>query len=134
MEQTFRDRLKLLMNDEKPYTWAGKVGIDRGLFQYYWQKGRIPTYKNLVKIQNYSGCSLDWLLTGKIVSIDQIANLPMMKEKRVSGSVVSLKVGKAHKNIRRIFASANQEDINLLEQILEKLFPEEVENKTLAKE
>ena len=54
MRQTFKDRLKLLMKDEKPYTWARKVGIEKGLFQYYWQKGKIPTYFNLLKIQDYT--------------------------------------------------------------------------------
>jgi len=40
MKQTFRDRLRLLMKEDKPYTWARKVGIEKGLFQYYWQKGK----------------------------------------------------------------------------------------------
>jgi phage repressor protein C with HTH and peptisase S24 domain len=53
------------MGDEKPYAWCKKVGIEKGLFQYYWQKGKIPKYENLVKIRNHSGCSLDWLMTGE---------------------------------------------------------------------
>ncbi len=66
-KQTFKNRLMILMDGDKPYTWAKKVGIEKGLFQYYWQKGKVPTYVNLIKIQNHSGCSLDWLLTGKQV-------------------------------------------------------------------
>ena len=52
------------MDGDRPYAWTRKVGIDKGLFQYYWQKGGIPTYDNLVKIKKYTGCSLDWLITG----------------------------------------------------------------------
>ena len=73
MEQTFKERLRILMSlegEERPYRWAKKVGIQRGLFQYYWQKGKMPTYENLIKIQNHSGCSIDWLLTGKTVASD----------------------------------------------------------------
>ncbi len=62
---SFKDRLKTLMGDEKPYAWCRKVQIEKGLFQYYWQKGKIPKYENLLKIRNYTGCSLDWLMTGE---------------------------------------------------------------------
>ena len=70
--QTFKDRLALLMKGEKPYTWARKVGIEKELFQYYWQKGNIPTYENLIKIHDYTGCSLDWLLMGKVIDFGDI--------------------------------------------------------------
>ena len=74
-KQTFKDRLAILMKGEKPYTWAQKVGIEKGLFQYYWQKGNIPGYENLIKIQNYTGCSLDWLITGRIVDPERVDGL-----------------------------------------------------------
>ncbi|MBF0169678.1 MAG: hypothetical protein HQK87_01090 [Nitrospinae bacterium] len=62
---SFKERLKVLMGDDKPYAWCRKVQIEKGLFQYYWQKGKIPKYENLLKIRNYTGCSLDWLMTGE---------------------------------------------------------------------
>lgn len=123
MKKTFRDRLRLLMKDEKPYTWARKVGIEKGLFQYYWQKGKIPTYENLLKIQNYTGCSLDWLLTGKAVAIDQIENLPMVKETNPVYGKMNLRRANALEDVKRIYASRNEKDIDLLEGILEKLVP-----------
>lgn len=64
-DSSFKDRLKILMGDERPYAWCRKVKIEKGLFQYYWQKGKIPKYENLLKIRNYTGCSLDWLMTGE---------------------------------------------------------------------
>lgn len=75
--QTFKDRLVMLMNGDRPYTWSKKVGIEKGLFQYYWQKGKIPTYENLLKIQRFSGCSLDWLLTGEMPTLGGVvAQIP----------------------------------------------------------
>lgn len=62
---SFKDRLQFLMGTNKPYAWCKKVGIEKGLFQYYWQMGKIPKYDNLLKIRNYTSCSLDWLMTGE---------------------------------------------------------------------
>lgn len=82
---TFKDRLKILMNGDKPYAWTQKVGIEKGLFQYYWQKERIPSYRNLLKIQQYSGCSLDWLLTGKSVDMNRVDEIEMGLDKPPRG-------------------------------------------------
>lgn len=68
--QTFKERLKILMNGEPPYRWAKNAGIYKGLFQYYWQNGKIPTSETLIKIRNYTGCSLDWLITGQMPTLD----------------------------------------------------------------
>jgi hypothetical protein len=46
------------------------VGIEKGLFQYYWQKGGMPSFDNIIKIQKGTGCSLDWLLTGQAPAVD----------------------------------------------------------------
>jgi len=64
-KKAFRERLKFLIGEAKPYSWCKKVGIEKGLFQYYWQMGNIPKYDNLLKIRAFTGCSLDWLLTGE---------------------------------------------------------------------
>ncbi|MDH5477564.1 MAG: hypothetical protein OEY50_04480, partial [Nitrospinota bacterium] len=111
MKQTFKDRLKLLMKEDRPYTWARKVGIEKGLFQYYWQKGKIPTYENLLKIQNFSGCSLDWLLTGKAIDIDQLENLPMLKEATPVYGEMNIRRNRALDDVKSIFASRIDRDI-----------------------
>ncbi len=121
MKQTFKDRLRLLMKDDKPYTWARKIGIEKGLFQYYWQKGKIPTYENLLKIQSYTGCSLDWLLTGKAVAIDQIESLPMVREANPVYGEMNLRRIKSLEDVKSVYASRKTKDIELLEGILEKL-------------
>ena len=62
--KNFKDRLQYLIGEVKPYAWCKQIGIEKGLFQYYWQKEKIPKYENLIKIRNHTGCSLDWLMTG----------------------------------------------------------------------
>jgi transcriptional regulator with XRE-family HTH domain len=133
MKQTFRDRLQLLMKGERPYTWARKVGIEKGLFQYYWQKGKIPTYENLLKIQNYTGCSLDWLLTGKAVAIDQIENLPMVREENPVYGEMNLRRADSLEKVKKVYASRKDDDIALLEGILEKLIPDGGKKKLVRK-
>ncbi len=120
MKQSFKDRLYLLMKGEKPYTWARKVGIEKGLFQYYWQKEKIPTYENLLKIQRYTGCSLDWLLTGKAVAIDQIENLPMVKETNPVYGQMNLRRAESLEKVKKLYASRATKDIDLFEGILTK--------------
>jgi len=121
VKQTFRDRLKLLMKEDRPYTWARKVGIEKGLFQYYWQKGKIPTYENLLKIQNFAGCSLDWLLTGKMIDVDQIENLPMIKEATPVYGEANIRRNRSLDDVKSIYAARNDRDIALLEGVLEKI-------------
>ncbi len=133
MRQTFRDRLQLLMKGERPYTWARKVGIEKGLFQYYWQKGKIPTFENLLKIQNFTGCSLDWLLTGRAVAIDQIENLPMIREDSPVYGEMNLRRSESLEMVKKLYASRNEADIALLEGILGKLAPDGAVKKKGAK-
>ncbi|MFW2330718.1 MAG: hypothetical protein ACN4E2_00250 [Nitrospinota bacterium] len=123
MKQSFKERLEQLMRTERPYTWARKVGIEKGLFQYYWQKGKIPTYENLIKIQKYSGCSLDWLLTGKTVAVDQIDNLPMVRESNPIYGEMNLRCVKSLDIVKAVYASHVEYDISLLEGVLEKFAP-----------
>ncbi len=123
MKQSFKERLRLLMKGEKPYTWARKVGIEKGLFQYYWQKEKIPTYENLLKIQRYTGCSLDWILTGKAVAIDQIENLPMVKEANPVYGAMNLRRADSLEKVKKVYASRATDDIELLEGLLGKIIP-----------
>lgn len=119
------------MKGDKPYTWARKVGIEKGLFQYYWQKGKIPTYDNLIKIQNYSGCSLDWLLTGKAVDVDQLDNLPMVRESQPVYGEMNIRRASSIDKVKTLYSSRKTKDISLLEGILEKILPKD--GKTTAR-
>jgi len=118
MAQTFKDRLKILMQGERPYTWSKKVGIEKGLFQYYWQKGKIPTYENLLKIQRYSGCSLDWLLTGRNVAFDKVDNLPMVSEKTPKYGARNLRLSAVISKIRDIYSKKTDKDIEVFEYMV----------------
>lgn len=99
--KTFKDRLRFLIGDSKPYAWCKQVGIEKGLFQYYWQKEKIPKYDNLIKIRNYTGCSLDWLMTGegepfpdRIEDIDSTTHSLLDK--------VESQIGKLEKQVNRL--------------------------------
>jgi hypothetical protein len=119
MAQTFRDRLEILMNGERPYSWSNKVGIDKGLFQYYWQKNKVPTHTNLVKIQKHSGCSIDWLLTGRIVAFDKIENLPMVTEKGAKYGARNLKLADAISRLKEIYSKKTNKDIEAVEFLID---------------
>lgn len=119
MAQTFKDRLKILMKNDRPYSWSKKVGIEKGLFQYYWQKEKIPTYENLLKIQRYSGCSLDWMLTGRNVAFEKIENLPMVTEKNPQYGARNLRLSDTMSKIRDIYAKKSDKDIEALEYFLD---------------
>ncbi|GMT42486.1 MAG: hypothetical protein IEMM0002_0897 [bacterium] len=119
LQKSFKDRLKVLMRGERPYTWSKKVGIEKGLFQYYWQKGKIPTYENLLKIQRYSGCSLDWLLTGRSVAFERIDNLPMVSEKNPKYGARNLRLAQTISKIKDLYQKKQDKDIVAFEYIVE---------------
>lgn len=119
MAQTFKDRLKILMKGDRPYSWSKKVGIEKGLFQYYWQKGKIPTYENLLKIQRYAGCSLDWMLTGRNVAFDQIEGLPMVTEKNPKYGARNLRLSDAIAKMRDIYQKKSDKDIEAIEYLID---------------
>lgn len=118
---TFKDRLKVLMRGEKPYAWTQKVGIEKGLFQYYWQKERIPSCRNLLKIQQYTGCSLDWLITGKSVDMDRVGIHEMLPGTHVRGKNKALWEKRSKHfidmaaKLKTIYAKGDQKDIEALE-------------------
>jgi phage repressor protein C with HTH and peptisase S24 domain len=115
MAQTFKDRLKILMQGDRPYTWSKKVGIEKGLFQYYWQKGKIPTYENLLKIQNFSGCSLDWLLTGRSVAFEKVDKLPMVSEKTPKYGARNLRLSSVIVKVKDIYSKKSDKDVEAFE-------------------
>lgn len=118
MTETFKDRLQKLMRNMRPYTFARKCGIEKGLFQNYWQKGKIPTYENLLKLQRSTGCSIDWLLTGQIPALDgKVDKLRFVKvdaetgarQRRLVGTTVAL---------RKIYLTASDRDLTSVELLL----------------
>jgi phage repressor protein C with HTH and peptisase S24 domain len=119
MAQTFKDRLKILMKEDRPYTWSKKVGIDKGLFQYYWQKGKIPTYENLLKIQRFAGCSLDWLLTGRSVAFEKLEDLPMVTEKGAKYGARNLKLASTISQLKEIYSRKTDKDIEAIEYFID---------------
>jgi transcriptional regulator with XRE-family HTH domain len=123
MHHEFRERLQQLMKGDKPYSWARKVGIEKGLFQYYWQKSRIPTYDNLMKIQKYTGCSLDWLLAGIAVNFDQIDGFSFVKETSPVYGKQNLKRNESLEKVKAIYASRNESDMDILEGFLARIVP-----------
>lgn len=61
----FRDRLKKVIGDESPFSWAGKVGIPKATFSRIWNEGVPPKADHLRAIAAYSKINLNWLLTGE---------------------------------------------------------------------
>ena len=63
---TFLDRLKFLWpHGAKPSDIYNKIEMSASGFNRVWRDGAIPTADYLVKIQEVTGCDLNWLLTGK---------------------------------------------------------------------
>lgn len=110
--------MKILMNGEPPYRWAKKAGIYKGLFQYYWQNGKIPAVDTLIKIQKYSGCSLDWLITGQLPTLDRkIKNLRFFKSGTNSGAL-QRKLVVLFGRLRSVLEKGTKGDSNAIENIL----------------
>ena len=63
---TFLERLKSLWPDGvKPSEIYNKIDMSASGFNRVWKEGAVPTADYLVKIQDVTGCDLNWLLTGK---------------------------------------------------------------------
>jgi phage repressor protein C with HTH and peptisase S24 domain len=61
----FRKRLGELIGKQRPFSWAVKAGIPKPTFRKYWVDGVIPKTEYLLKIAEFTGCTVDWLLTGE---------------------------------------------------------------------
>lgn len=61
----FRDRIVSLIDKDKPFEWAKKVGIPSSTFDRMWNGGIVPKAGMLLKISRHCGKSVDWLLTGE---------------------------------------------------------------------
>lgn len=62
---TFKERLERLIGDEKPFSWATRVGVAGATFSRMWNDGVPPKADSLEKIAKVTGVSIDWLLTGE---------------------------------------------------------------------
>lgn len=60
----FTERFKKIIqtNNLTAYRVAKDTGISQGLMAEYHRGDKIPTVNNLVKIADYLGCSVDYLL------------------------------------------------------------------------
>ena len=62
----FLERLKSLWPDNaKPADFYNKIDMSASGFSRVWKDGAIPTADYLIKIQEVTGCDLNWLLTGQ---------------------------------------------------------------------
>ncbi len=66
----FHARLMEIIGDEKPYRWAGKVGISKGAFDRILNEGTLPSSRSLARINEATKVSVNWLLTGKGLKYD----------------------------------------------------------------
>lgn len=63
---TFLERLKSLWpQGAKPADFYNKIGMSASGFNRVWKDDAIPTADYLIKIQEVTGCDLNWLLTGE---------------------------------------------------------------------
>jgi phage repressor protein C with HTH and peptisase S24 domain len=65
VKEGFIERLRLMIGDQAPYTWARDCGIGKSTFDGIWNKGAQPQLRTLLKIAWKTNISLSWLLTGK---------------------------------------------------------------------
>jgi transcriptional regulator with XRE-family HTH domain len=63
-DPAFHERLSILIGNEKPYSWAKRVGIPSGTFARIWNEKTVPAGDHLRRIGDATGVSLDWLLRG----------------------------------------------------------------------
>lgn len=60
----FTDKFVQLLQSKNitAYKLAKETGISQGLMNEYKNGIKLPTIQNLIKISNYLGCSIDYLL------------------------------------------------------------------------
>ena len=61
----FHARLEYIIGKNQPFAWADKIGIPKGTFSRVWNEGTVPGPEHLKRIQEKTGYSIDWLLTGE---------------------------------------------------------------------
>ncbi|WP_299440253.1 helix-turn-helix transcriptional regulator [uncultured Rhodospira sp.] len=61
----FRARLGDLVGKTPPFQWAKGAGVPTSTWNRAWNEGGIPKAPHLVRIAQYAGVTVDWLLTGE---------------------------------------------------------------------
>jgi len=117
---SFRDRLENLMEGEKPYRWARRVGIKKGVFQYYWERGGKPSADNLLKIQQYTGCSLEWLVTGKDRYTPKSTERASMVRETAYTTSDNPRLVKVLNKIRKVFDTGSKKERENLEIMVDR--------------
>lgn len=64
-QESFYERLVQLVGNEKPFSWANRVGVPSSTFSRMWNEKGIPKADIVVCIAQATGVTTDWLLTGK---------------------------------------------------------------------
>jgi hypothetical protein len=62
---TFLDRLKIIIGEEKPFSWAKRIGLPAATFNRMWNEGTPPKWNHLTLISEQADVTIDWLLTGE---------------------------------------------------------------------
>jgi len=119
---SFKDRLENLMEGEKPYRWARRVGIKKGVFQYYWERGGIPSAGNLLKIQQYTGRSLEWLVTGKDRYTPKSTKRASMVSEIGYSTRDNPRLVKILSKVRKVFYTGSKNDRENLEIMIDRFF------------
>lgn len=58
-------RLTMLLEGERPGTFARRIGLSASTFNEYFKNGRVPNHRTAGVIAAGFGCSVSYLLTGK---------------------------------------------------------------------
>lgn len=62
--ESFHRRLAELIGGEKPFEWAKRCGIPSGTFSRIWTEKTIPKSEHIIRISEFTGATIDWLLLG----------------------------------------------------------------------
>ncbi len=57
-------RIRILIGDEPPFSWARRIGIPKGTFHSFWHKGADLKGSHLAKVIDKAGVAPQWLLMG----------------------------------------------------------------------
>ncbi|MCL6375927.1 helix-turn-helix transcriptional regulator [Pectobacterium aroidearum] len=70
---TFAERLRIAIGDKSIRSFSTETGISYGAMHKYFAGMTQPTLDNLVTLSEKTGCSLEWLATGKKSTFEQSA-------------------------------------------------------------
>lgn len=92
----FHARLAEVIGAEEPFAWAKRAGIPSATFDRIWNGRTIPKSDHLIRIAEFSGVTLDWLVLGK----GEANSPPSTTDHRLLGRLVD--------GIAKVFKEAGQ--------------------------